>query len=216
MRRTIERQLSRKPTLLPGAASGAIGHDLPFTKHPATGSFMRIRDVRESSRDGDGSGHARTTANGRSANESRREFTSANAIVASPDFGDRAAEVTWETGTPTGRKSTNPVPHLGVQRCSETTADRSSVPQTQNPADAGFQIGEFSPTTDQCVPAPEELGGVPCSVPQSTPFAFLETVQYLLRINAGLFLLSSSACRLKLLNNAVRAETTGLLTLRVV
>ncbi|MGB5535065.1 MAG: hypothetical protein WBN08_04115, partial [Thiogranum sp.] len=44
LRCTIERQLSRKPTFLPGAASGAIGHDLSFTKHSAIGSFMRIAD----------------------------------------------------------------------------------------------------------------------------------------------------------------------------
>jgi len=33
LRCTIERQLSRKPMFLPGAASGAIGHHLLFPKH---------------------------------------------------------------------------------------------------------------------------------------------------------------------------------------
>jgi hypothetical protein len=47
LRRTIERQLSRKPTFLPGAASGAVGHDLSFTKHPAIGSYMRIADLKQ-------------------------------------------------------------------------------------------------------------------------------------------------------------------------
>jgi hypothetical protein len=45
LRRTIERQLSRKPTLLPGAASGAIGEDLSITKHLGAGSNMRIADL---------------------------------------------------------------------------------------------------------------------------------------------------------------------------
>jgi hypothetical protein len=46
LRRTIQRQLSRKPTFLPDSASRAVGYDLRFTKHPATGSFMRTTDIR--------------------------------------------------------------------------------------------------------------------------------------------------------------------------
>jgi len=47
LRCTIERQLSRKPTFLPDAASGAIGQDLPITKHLGVGSYMRTSVVRE-------------------------------------------------------------------------------------------------------------------------------------------------------------------------
>ena len=42
---TIERQLSRKPTFLPGAASHAIGQDLPITKHLGAGSYIRTGDI---------------------------------------------------------------------------------------------------------------------------------------------------------------------------
>jgi hypothetical protein len=44
---------------------GAVSHELPFAKHPVTGSFMRTTDIRESSRVGVGPAHAWTTANGR-------------------------------------------------------------------------------------------------------------------------------------------------------
>ena len=40
-----QRQLSRKPTLLPYAASHAIGQDLPITQHLGAGGFMRTRDI---------------------------------------------------------------------------------------------------------------------------------------------------------------------------
>ena len=46
LRRTIERQLSRKPTFVPGAASGAVVQDLSIMKHLGAGGFMRIADLR--------------------------------------------------------------------------------------------------------------------------------------------------------------------------
>ena len=45
LHRTIERQLSRKPTFRPSAASGAVGHNLPLAGCLPTGSCMRIRDI---------------------------------------------------------------------------------------------------------------------------------------------------------------------------